>query len=117
MKITIAGMKDIRDVEPVPAGHAIDGHEHLRQSRPGNNGIHGDHIGSEAAHRTKGSFAAEPQSSALVIVLRDSHLISMIAPADVDDRGGCFVQTFPKSIDFNQEGGDGVSRVSVPVYR
>src|SRR5438067_680464 len=82
MKITIAGMKDIRDVEPVPAGHAIDGHEHLRQSRPGNNGIHGDHIGSEAAHRTKGSFAAEPQSSALVIVLRDSHLISRIAETD-----------------------------------
>src|SRR5206468_10163115 len=117
MKISIAGMKDIRNAEAVPAGHAIDGPEHLRQSRPGNDGIHGDHVGSEAAHRPKGSFAAEPQSGALVIVLGDSHLISIVAPADFDDRGGGLIQPFPKSIDFDQEGGDGVSRVSGSVYR
>src|SRR2546422_6961770 len=110
-------MKDIRDAEAVTARHAIDGHEHLRQSCPWNDGIHGDHVGSEAAHRPKGSLAAEPQSGAFVIVLRDTHLISIIAPADFDDRGGGLIQTFPKSIDFDQEGRDGVSWVSGPIYR
>ena len=85
MKIPITGVKDICDGKAVPAGHAVDCQEHLGQSRSWNDGIHGDHVWSETAHRSKGSFSAEPESGALVIVFRDTHLISIVAPTDFHD--------------------------------
>ena len=102
MEVPIAGVKDIRDGEAVPTGHPIDCDKHLGQSRPGNDSIHSDHVGSEPAHGSEGALSAEPESGALVVIFRDTHLIGIVAPADFHDGFSCFIQACAKSIDFDQ---------------
>ena len=54
----------------------------------GNDGIHDDHVGTDAAHGAERAFAAQPQPRALLIVLCDTHFVSPIPAANLDDRIG-----------------------------
>src|SRR2546427_1389416 len=117
MKISISGMKHICHTQPVPLRHSIDRGENLRQTGSWNDRVHRDHIGSEAAHCTERALSPEPKPGTLIVVFGDADLVGAIAAANLHDRVRCFLQTFAKSIDLDQQRSRGVHGVSGFVYR
>src|SRR5215475_4199462 len=101
MKVAVTGMKNIRDAQAVLFGHPVDRDQDLRQPGSRDHGVHRDHVRSETSHRTESSLAAEPELGAFFIVFGNSNLVSAVLPADVDNRGRGFFESFAKTVHFD----------------
>src|SRR5437016_3189000 len=85
MNIAVAGVKDIRDAQAVfPARRADEAHD-LGQLRARHHAVLGEIIRTEPADSAERAFAAFPEQSAFVVVVRQTHFAGSIRFADFDD--------------------------------
>jgi len=110
MKISVAGVKNVGDVEAVAVADFADAAKRLRKLGARNDAVENVVAGSEAAKGAKRVFAAFPEKLAFGIIARDANLAGAMRVASFGDGGGLPGNGFGEAFDFEQKNGGAVTR-------
>ena len=109
MKIAVAGVKNVADVEAVASADFTDATKSLREFGTRDNAVENVVAGGETAESTKSVFAAFPEKIAFGVVAGEAHFARVMRVADFGDGDGLGGDSFGKTFDFEKKNGGAVA--------
>ena len=110
MKVAIASVKNIANVEAVARADFADMAKRLWKFGARNDAVKDVVAGGEAAESAKSVFAAFPQKFAFGIVPSETNFARVVRFADVGDRGSLCRDSFRETFDFEKQHGGAIAR-------
>ena len=110
MKIAVAGVEDVANVEAVLRADFADATKRLRKLGAGNDSVENVVAGGEAAESAEGVFAAFPEEFALGVVAGEANFAGVMQIANFGDGDGLSCNGFREALDFEEKNGGAVAR-------
>ena len=108
MKIAVAGMEDVADVESELSTDFLDAAERLRKFRTRDDAVEDVDPRGDAAECAEGILATFPEQLALFVVAGHADFARFVGAADFVDGGGLRGDGFQHAFDFEEKDGAGI---------